>query len=335
MRRKRKKSSGSFLLWLLVICVVCLGMYYSAHKTPTTQDTASSTGVVAALTEKVRTTVDKVLKKETAKEDKTANKEEKSEKAGSKETNVEKKGDVQAEKKTKPSSANTSSLAPGTKLSGKIAVVVDDCGYEQAAVEKLAALPVQMSFAVIPFRDNSRAALSTIKSNGKLAMLHLPMEPLNAAAASENRMIKTTMSAEEIQSFTREAIASLPGIKGVNNHQGSRATSDAPTIRAALQVIKSRGLFFVDSYTYQATQGETIARELGIRTGHNALFLDGNSDVNAIKGKIVTAAKRATQNGSIIVICHARPNTATAWSEIYQELKDAGLQFVPVTQLLY
>lgn len=220
-------------------------------------------------------------------------------------------------------------------LSGNMAVIVDDCGYDLEPVRQLAELPIKMSFAILPFKANSQAALELVKSNGKSALLHLPMEPLDPSAASETRMVTVAMTKEEVQSFTREAIDSLPGISGGNNHQGSRATSNKSTMRAVLDVFKDEGLFFIDSNTYSKSVGDQLSKGLGIPTARNQKFLDNSSDIEDIKRNIWAAAEMADKNGSAVVICHARPNTARAWSEVYKELKDRGIKFVSASSIVH
>ena len=51
---------------------------------------------------------------------------------------------------------------------------------------------------------------------------HLPMEPVSGGS-SETRAVRVGMTAES-KNYIPEAIDSLPGIQGVNNHQGSKAT---------------------------------------------------------------------------------------------------------------
>ena len=211
--------------------------------------------------------------------------------------------------------------------------MIDDCGHQLEPVRVLAGLPLHMSFAVIPFKPNSSAALSIILNSGHTAMLHLPMEPISGGS-SESRSVRVGMTKAQIQSFTQEAIDSLPGISGVNNHQGSNATAHGPTIRAALETMKANSLFFVDSRTNAGSVAEENARSMGIPTGHNTLFLDNSSDVEDIQERIVQAVKLADRYGSIIVICHARPNTAEAWRRSCQAVLDSGITMVPVTSLL-
>ena len=223
--------------------------------------------------------------------------------------------------------------AQGKKYSGRMAIIIDDCGYDLGPVRALAKLPIDMAFAILPFKGNSTAALQIIKSNNQVPMLHLPMEPLNGSS-SESKAIKVGMTKQEIQKLTKEAINSLPGIKGVNNHQGSKATSDYSTMYAVLEVLKKEDLFFVDSRTSASSLGYKLAGQMGIRTGSNKLFLDNSSEISEIKKKIWEAAASADKNGSIIVISHARPATAEAWRECYKELVDGGTKIVPISQLL-
>ena len=200
-------------------------------------------------------------------------------------------------------------------------------------VRTLTSLPLKMTFAVIPFKPNSAAALSIIRNSGHTAMLHLPMEPVSGGS-SETRFVGVGQTKAQIASFVQEAIDSLPGISGVNNHQGSKATAHGPTIRAALSVIGENGLFFIDSRTNSATVAEREAGNLGIPTGHNSLFLDNSSDIGAIEEKIAQAVKLADRYGSVIVICHARPNTAEAWKRSYKAVIQSGITLVPAASLL-
>lgn len=220
------------------------------------------------------------------------------------------------------------------KLSGKMAVLVDDCGYDLQPVEALTSLPLKMTFAILPFKDNSTAALEVILSAGREAMLHLPMEPLDAAQMSEQKTVKVSMTSGQIKELTAAAIDSLPGISGVNNHQGSRATADTAVMKAVLSVIGEKGLFFIDSNTTANSVGSKTAAALGIPTGKNGKFLDNSTDPEVIKQAIWAAAELADSNGSVIVICHARPGTVKAWQSAYKELMATGLQFVSVSDLL-
>ncbi len=320
---RRKKSKNHFFrnaILLLMVCA-CVGLFYAyrkekaAHPEESWQDAAQKT---------ITETVEKG--KELAPETKEGDEKEK------------KTTDQTGGTKKKPASPSTneSDWLPGLskrQYKGKLAVVIDDCGYDMDALRTLTHLPLPMSFAIIPFKTHSRDALQEIRNQGRVAMLHLPMEPMNGGS-SEAEAVKVGMTKEQIQRFTQKAIDSLPGIQGVNNHQGSRATSNGPTITAALSTMKQNGLFFVDSRTASTSVAEEKAAALGMRTGHNSLFLDNSADEETIRRQIGKAIALANQYGSVIVICHARPHTAAAWKKSIAAIQATGIRLVPVTDVL-
>lgn len=219
---------------------------------------------------------------------------------------------------------------------GKLAVIIDDCGYDVDLVQRLVNLHAPFSFAIIPYRDYSSDSLHVINGGGQVVMLHLPMEPMDASAMSEGKStVLTSMDDKRIMQLTGEMIKSLPGISGVNNHQGSKATSDERTMRAVLKEIKRQGLFFVDSNTYAKSLGDKLAADMGVPTGRNNIFLDNSTNEDEIIKKIWQAAAIADKYGSAIAICHARPHTVNAWEQVMGEVKASGLQLVPVTEVLH
>ena len=223
---------------------------------------------------------------------------------------------------------------PKKPVKGRLALVIDDCGYEIEPLRKMLALKRNFTFAIIPERPYSKESLQLIKQAGCEPILHLPMEPLDKAQQSEKRTVEVGMTDEAIKNLTREYIEQLPGIVGVNNHQGSRATADERVMKATLSVIKAKGLFFVDSNTQPKTVAHKIASNMGIRTNINRAFLDGQADVDYIKTRLRQAGKSAVDNGSYIAICHVRPKTAIALVEVIDELENMGVEFVFVSTLL-
>lgn len=222
------------------------------------------------------------------------------------------------------------------RYSGKLAIIVDDCGYDLSSVRTLTDTGLPFSYAILPYKQFSSDVLEIVKNTGHVPMLHLPMEPLDRSAMSEGSVtILTDMSRDQVISLTRKAVNSLPGIMGINNHQGSKATANAATMKAAMQEIKRQGLFFVDSRTNSKSVGASTAQAMGVPTARNDIFLDNSSDVSAIRQQIYKAMEMAEKNGSAIAICHARPNTAKAWKMYADEFKKTGITFVHVTDLLY
>lgn len=221
-----------------------------------------------------------------------------------------------------------------TTKKGKLAIIVDDCGYNLDTVRTMTAVEQKITFAVLPYKDFSIDAAELIRSRGKEILLHLPMEPINKSAQSEAKTIELGMTSEQISSNVINALDNIGRVDGVNNHQGSRATSDETTMREVLKVLSNRGVFFVDSNTYSQTVGHKIARQMGVRTALNNIFLDGDADPNAIRKRFREAGKYAIANGQYIAICHARGTTALVFAEMIKELDELGVEFVFVSSLL-
>ena len=219
---------------------------------------------------------------------------------------------------------------------GRLAIVVDDCGSDLDMVRRLTRLGEPFSYAILPYKNFSSDVLEVVKNSGDVAMLHLPMEPMTRKYMSEGKnTICTEMSSTQILQMTRKAVESLPGIEGVNNHQGSRATSDERVMKAVLQEVKGHGLFFLDSRTIASSVASPMAQKMGVRTANRDFFLDNSTDEAEIRQEIEKAVRSALKHGSAIAICHARPATVHVWEQHIQEFRDMGVTFVPVTDLLY
>ena len=219
---------------------------------------------------------------------------------------------------------------------GKVAIVIDDCGADLSSVRTLLDTGLPFSYAILPQKTYSSDVLELVRSRGRVAMLHLPMEPLDASAMSEGaNTVRVAQSSGQKLALVRKHLSSLQGVVGVNNHQGSRATSDRATMQTVLGEMRSQGLFFLDSRTVSSSVAKDMAREMGVPTARNDIFLDNSSDVEAIRQQVYKALALAEKNGSVIAICHARPNTARCWKKYADEFRQTGVTFVPLTELLY
>lgn len=218
---------------------------------------------------------------------------------------------------------------------GEIALIIDDFGYRQDMVVEFAAIRRPFTFAVIPFKSFSKAAAAKGLASGHQVMLHLPMEPLSGLDAAEApTTVRVGMSAAQIRELIEKSTASLPGVSGVNNHQGSKATADRKTMEDTMKILKEKTLFFVDSRTNGQSVAAEIARRDKVKTAENDLFIDGIAEVAYVKKQLRAAGELALRMGSITVIGHARPATAVALREMIPELEDRGIRFVFVSQLV-
>lgn len=218
-------------------------------------------------------------------------------------------------------------------IKGKLAIVIDDFGYRQDVLGAFNAIPVPLTYSVMPYKEYTATCADSGYNAGRQIMVHMPMKPLNVNS-SEAVFIYPEMGNQKIQSTAVEMLNQVPHAIGANNHQGSYTTMDANAMKSVLSVLKKRDLFFLDSRTSGSTVGEKTASSMGVATAMNDLFIDNDSDVESVRGRLRQAGKMALRNGNAIVIGHARPNTAEAIRSMVDELHDDGIDVVFVSQLL-
>ena len=198
---------------------------------------------------------------------------------------------------------------------GVVAVVLDDLGYDERALETLARWDVPLAVAVIPGAPHAERAVSLAGERRWDLLVHLPMEP--ESGPSEADSIGTRDDDAAIRARIFAALARVPGAIGLNNHEGSKATADPRVMRAVLAVVKERGLFFLDSRTTNASVAAREAASLGVPFLARDVFLDDVAAETAAKGgapKALDAAWKgaldvAAKNGQAIVIGHPRKET--------------------------
>ncbi|MEA3454277.1 MAG: divergent polysaccharide deacetylase family protein [Candidatus Caldatribacteriota bacterium] len=221
-----------------------------------------------------------------------------------------------------------------TNFSPKAAFIIDDLGYEKEIAEKLVELDFPITLSIFPFITYSKYIAEEGKKKNKDIMLHLPMEPKNSSLNPGLGVIKANMSEEEIRQDVRECIFNIPHIIGVNNHMGSKITEDRKIMKIVLEEIKRYNLFFIDSMTTKDSIAHQVANEMGVKTAVRSVFLDNESDMEYIKGQMLEVQKIALEKGEAIAIGHDRINTFYVLKRMIPELIKAGIEIVPVSELV-
>ena len=96
---------------------------------------------------------------------------------------------------------------------------------------------------------------------------------------------------------------------GVNNHEGSRFTSDAGALAPVMAALKARGLFFFDSRTAPGSKGEAAAKAAGVASVGRDIFLDDDQREAAVTAQLNALAAAAKRDGVAVAIGH--PHAAT------------------------
>ncbi|MDI3281524.1 MAG: divergent polysaccharide deacetylase family protein, partial [Bacillota bacterium] len=112
----------------------------------------------------------------------------------------------------------------------------------------------------------------------------------------------------------------------------SRATASPEVMRAVLEEVRRRRLFFLDSHTAVDSAVPAVAEELRVGYAVNELFLDNEGTPEAVRARLLDLVARAARQGTAVGIGHARIATAEALAEELPRLMAAGVQFIPVSE---
>lgn len=217
-------------------------------------------------------------------------------------------------------------------VKGKLAVVIDDAGRDLESQHVYESLGIPLTLAVMPNQVHTRDAALSWHAHGLPVILHQPMESVSGIGM-ESKVILTSMGDEEIRSLLKSSLSQVPEAVGINNHQGSKATTDRHTMDVVMNELHHRHLFFFDSRTNSTTAADAAAASYGVPYVRNDLFVDNEADVAAISAMIREAAKRAQKYGTYVIIGHCRPKTAEAFRQMVPQLEKEGIQFVYVSSL--
>jgi polysaccharide deacetylase 2 family uncharacterized protein YibQ len=210
----------------------------------------------------------------------------------------------------------------------RLAIIIDDLGYDRPAADRALALPFPLTFSVLPHLQLSTEVAEEAYRRGDEVLLHLPMESEAQGAKPEDAELRVGMNAQQIDQMLEGMLETVPHAAGVNNHQGSRATSDQALMDALMPELRKRGLFFIDSRTIASTVAYDTAERSGVHAASRKIFLDDTPTREAILAQLDLAARDALRDGFAIAIGHPHPATIAALTVGVPRLESRGIRFV-------
>jgi polysaccharide deacetylase 2 family uncharacterized protein YibQ len=222
-------------------------------------------------------------------------------------------------------------------LSGlpKAVIVIDDFGNNMNGTEEMINLPSPITVAVMPFLPSSKRDAERAHKRGHDVIVHLPMEPLHGRKSWLGPgAITCDLSDDEIRKRVNEAIDNVPYAIGINNHMGSKATIDERVMRIVLGVCRERGLFFLDSHTNYRSVVSKVAKQVGVPSVDNNLFLDDVRRKNHVLRQIKLMQKHLKEHDKCVVIGHVgagAKGTAEAIRQVQTEARD--IEFIGASRL--
>jgi polysaccharide deacetylase 2 family uncharacterized protein YibQ len=182
-----------------------------------------------------------------------------------------------------------------------IAICIDDLGEDLAGTDRAMALPKEVALSFLPYADATPFLAQEAEAKGHIVLAHVPMEAMSGVDPGPMAL---RTGAPDIARTLAWNISRVPGLTGINNHEGSRFTESEASLVPVMQSLAEKHLLFFDSRTGPDSKGAEIARRFGIASAGRDIFLDDVVSEAAVQGALELLAAEAKRNGVAIAIGH-------------------------------
>lgn len=210
----------------------------------------------------------------------------------------------------------------------KVALIVGGLGLNAAATRAaIEQLPPEITLAFVPYAEGLQGWIDLARADGHEVLLEIPMEP---ADYPDNDPGPYTLLAaadgQEIQRRMEWLLGRATGYAGVTNYLGDRFVQSDGAMTAFLQVLRARGLGFIDDGQARRRPG-AWARASADRV------VDETQDAAAIVAALNALETAARDNGQALGSGYGFPVTVQAAARWAQGLEARGLQLAPASAL--
>ncbi len=209
----------------------------------------------------------------------------------------------------------------------RLIIVIDDLGENTAYVRRLLELPYPVALAVWPGATHARKTAEMAYAAGRQVLVHMPMQPCDPRQKMGAFGLTVDMRESAVASRLRQALARVPHAVGLNNHMGSRFTSNEAAASQFCQELRRQApdFFVLDSLTLDTSVLYEQARKQGFHAFRRNVFLDDIAEKKAVLHELDRAAALARKNGLAVAIGHPYPETLAALAA-WTEYKRPGLE---------
>lgn len=223
-------------------------------------------------------------------------------------------------------------IRAGTKTV-KIAIIIDDLGYNLERGTIAAEFPAPLTLAVIPHSPNGPALAEIGHQKGKEIMLHTPMSNLQQLPLDEGGLSEDMQQQLFIETLNR-GLNSIPHVSGINNHMGSFLTQLEEPMGWLMEELAKEELFFIDSRTSPDSVAYRVALEHQVASRKRDVFLDNQRDEDYIAAQFAKLVKIARIRGNALAIGHPHPETLAVLTRVLPTLKQQGVEIISISEFL-
>lgn len=215
----------------------------------------------------------------------------------------------------------------------KVAIIIDDIGYSRRQGLAALALPGKVTYAIIPHSPNSHFLANEAQKQEKEIILHAPMSTIHHRPLGELGLTED-MAKSDFHQVLDTAIASVPYIRGVNNHMGSLLTQKRLPMEWVMRTLSEKGLYFIDSRTTSHSVAWQTAQQHNVPSLKRDVFLDHERSPEFIHQQFHHLMAVAKRRGYAVAIAHPYPETIEYLQQHLKRLAEQGIELVSTSRLV-
>jgi uncharacterized protein len=216
-----------------------------------------------------------------------------------------------------------------------IAIVLDDVGLSRSMARRAIDLPGPLTLSFMTYAKGLRRFTADARAAGHELLLHVPMEPKDAAYDAGPKVLRNELSEGEIARRLEWGLGRFEGYVGINNHMGSKFTAASRGMSQVMGELRARDLLFLDSVTSADSVAWQIAAASGVPAARRDVFFDHDwRNAETIKDQLATLERIARRRGYAVGIGHPHRLTLEILSKWLPEARRRGIALVPISAIV-
>ncbi|EMG30813.1 divergent polysaccharide deacetylase family protein [Campylobacter showae] len=254
------------------------------------------------------------------------NEQEKIEKEKPKKDEKAKFADTKKTDKKSATETNEVKAAVKAGYKPRLVIIIDDVAYKHQA-DAIKAVNLKLTPSFFP-ATSAHPETPVLARRFSFYMIHLPMQALGGFKGAEIGTLAVDDDYEKIAKKLQSIKRDFPNLKYINNHTGSRFTSDAAAMDRMMRAMRDENLIFVDSKTTSPTKVYGAAKKYSMPYIARDVFLDHDGSKAAVRKQLKYAVELAKKRSYAIAIGHPHKNTIEVLQESAKLLQEVEVVYL-------
>ncbi len=218
----------------------------------------------------------------------------------------------------------------------RIAIIIGDMGMSKFATRSaIQDLPGEVTLSFNPYGRDLQNWVAQARAAGHEALLQLPMEPFGYPENDPGpQSLLSRLTDKENLNRLEWMLGRFTGYSGVTNQMGSRFTTSSEDISPIMDVIRDRGLLFVDGRTSGRSVAGYVAKQKAVPVAINNRFISNRADRASIDQRLAELERIARITGVAIGVGFPYPVTLERLAVWSKSLTRKGLVLAPVSAIV-